>query len=391
MRAIERQAELQSLAEQSYDKLDGEWLDWLEVTKRFEHKVPYQDRLDIRHTIILELALARQKTTEPIPLYRAYRIASYMVADYYRQQLKLNTGLDCRHCSKAKRQECKEHDLYSECPKLIKLVSLDTITIDAKGNSHTLRDTIADDNALKEVSALKGSKANLDGAQMTLEEARLDFIRAQDAEVEKRAADRFEKLKGDYESKMPQLVYQRLRDILKQPGLPKEIAKPIDTEAKKKADAILRDPDNWPPWFRELYEEEVEKKVNAGLNQEFNDRVETAAITRARQRLRELTATEWPEWYQINVAPKIAELEININTGALQLLVGPWVFTCDQCGASSNAELTAGEIEQLLREGLVRIECSNAACEDSSWFSRRRHTFTVSLHKLIESHIPSGP
>ena len=148
MRAIERQAELQSLAEQSYDKLDGEWLDWLEVAKRYEHKVPYQDRLDIRHTIILELALARQKTTEPIPLYRAYRIASYMVADYYRQQLKLNTGLDCRHCSKAKRQECKEHDLYSECPKLIKLVSLDTITIDAKGNSHTLRDTIADDNAL---------------------------------------------------------------------------------------------------------------------------------------------------------------------------------------------------------------------------------------------------
>ena len=148
MRASERQAELQSLAEQSYQKLEGEWLEWLEVAKRYEHKVPYQDRLDIRHTIILELALARQKTTEPIPLYRAYRIASYMVADYYRQQLKLNNGLDCRHCSKARRKECKEHDLYSECPKLIKLVSLDTVTVDAEGNSHTLRDTIADDNAL---------------------------------------------------------------------------------------------------------------------------------------------------------------------------------------------------------------------------------------------------
>jgi len=247
------------------------------------------------------------------------------------------------------------------------------------------------DNALKEVSALKGSKANLDGAQMTLEEARLDFIRAQDAEVEKRAADKFEKLKGDYESKMPQLVYQRLRDILKQPGLPKEIAKPIDTEAKKKADAILRDPDNWPPWFRELYEEEVEKKVSAGLNQEFNARVETAAITRARQRLKELTATEWPTWYRTNVEPQIATLESKIDVGALQLLTGPWMFTCDRCGTKFNGELNASGIEELLREGLVRIECSNAACEDSSWFSRRRHTFTVSLHKLIESHIPSGP
>ena len=111
MRASERQAELQSLAEQSYQKLEGEWLEWLEVAKKYEHKVPSQDRLDIRHTIILELALARQKTTEPIPLYRAYRIASYMVADYYRQQLKLNTGLDCKNCSKARTLQSKQEVL----------------------------------------------------------------------------------------------------------------------------------------------------------------------------------------------------------------------------------------------------------------------------------------
>ncbi|GAH75676.1 unnamed protein product, partial [marine sediment metagenome] len=148
------------------------------------------------------------------------------------------------------------------------------------------------DNALKEVSSLKSLKANLDSAQMTLEEARLDFIRAQDAEVEKRAADRFEKLKGDYESRMPQLVYQRLREILREPWLPEEIAKLIDIETRKKADAVLRDPDNWPPWFKKIYEEEVKKKVSAGLNQEFNTRVETAAIARARQRLHELTSTE---------------------------------------------------------------------------------------------------
>jgi translation initiation factor 2B subunit (eIF-2B alpha/beta/delta family) len=46
------------------------------------------------------------------------------------------------------------------------------------------------DNALKEVSSLKSSKAKLDGAEMTLQEGRLDFIREQDAEIEKRAADK---------------------------------------------------------------------------------------------------------------------------------------------------------------------------------------------------------
>ena len=53
----------------SYDRLDGEWRQWYETAHRFEHKVPAQDRGDIRHNIILELALARARdgdTTELI-------------------------------------------------------------------------------------------------------------------------------------------------------------------------------------------------------------------------------------------------------------------------------------------------------------------------------------
>ena len=240
------------------------------------------------------------------------------------------------------------------------------------------------DNALKEVSSLKRLKAKLGGAEMTLEEARLDFIQTQDAEVERRAAGSFEKLKADYESKMPQLVYQRLRDILKQPVLPGGIAKLIDTEAKKKADAILRDQSSWPEWFRKIYEEEVKKKVSAGLNQEFDARVETAAMARARQRLNELTTTEWPAWYQENVEPKIAELENKINAGALQLLNGPWVFTCDRCWTRFDAQVTAEGIEQLLRSGQFKLTCANPECEDHSLFSTRRHTFQMSLHDLIK-------
>lgn len=134
--------------EPSYTGLDGQWLQWLEVAKLYERKVPYQDREDIRHTIILELALARAKTTEPIPIYRAYRIASYMVADYYRQQKKRTTGLDCRHCSKAQRQECKKHDLYTECPQLIKLEYLESGHLTSAGYRVTIEDTLADDNAI---------------------------------------------------------------------------------------------------------------------------------------------------------------------------------------------------------------------------------------------------
>lgn len=45
----------------SYDRLDSEWRQWYETAHRFEHKVPAQDRGDIRHNIILELALARAR------------------------------------------------------------------------------------------------------------------------------------------------------------------------------------------------------------------------------------------------------------------------------------------------------------------------------------------
>ena len=49
----------------SYDRLDGEWRQWYETAHRFEHKVPAQDRGDIRHNIILELALADTEHLRP--------------------------------------------------------------------------------------------------------------------------------------------------------------------------------------------------------------------------------------------------------------------------------------------------------------------------------------
>ena len=63
----------------SYDKLDGEWLQWYETTHRFKHKVPARDRGDIIHNIILELAIARARDGETIPMLRAYRLANLTI------------------------------------------------------------------------------------------------------------------------------------------------------------------------------------------------------------------------------------------------------------------------------------------------------------------------
>jgi hypothetical protein len=85
----------------SYDRLDGEWLIWYEVAHRFERKVPTQDRGDIGHNIILELALARRRDgNKPFNEAMMFRVASFVIADYWRKAnrkptiLSLNNEVD---------------------------------------------------------------------------------------------------------------------------------------------------------------------------------------------------------------------------------------------------------------------------------------------------------
>jgi hypothetical protein len=122
----------------SYDKLDGEWLVWYEIAHRFEHKVPSPDRGDIRHSIILELALARRRDGQPIPILRAYRIASLTVALYWRQAMRKPT-----------------------------ILSLDREVDNGDGDTTKLINTVADDRAI-DVSAWIDAKTWLLGCPIRL-------------------------------------------------------------------------------------------------------------------------------------------------------------------------------------------------------------------------------
>jgi hypothetical protein len=77
-----------------------------------------------------------------------HRIASRCVADYWREHYRHNNGLDCHICSKAQRRKCREDYLYSECPKAIKLESLNKPILDDEGNLTELGELIADPKSL---------------------------------------------------------------------------------------------------------------------------------------------------------------------------------------------------------------------------------------------------
>jgi hypothetical protein len=126
-----------------------DWEKYIAIANRFQHKARAQDREDLKHTIILRLAqVASNNGHKPFTEATMYRIASYIVADYWRSQYRLSNGLDCGSCSKAQRRKCRKDWQYPECPKAIKVEYLSKPIIDDNGNITELGELIADDKAI---------------------------------------------------------------------------------------------------------------------------------------------------------------------------------------------------------------------------------------------------
>jgi len=135
----------------SYQGLQGRWLLYLKVASRYESKIPAQDRDDFRHDVMLELERATERDGKPLPDLRAYRIASLMVALYYRNLNRYATRICVfssypvePHC-----RACKNKTEGKRCAWLgIRRVErLEGQIIDSEGYRVRLLDTVASDRA----------------------------------------------------------------------------------------------------------------------------------------------------------------------------------------------------------------------------------------------------
>jgi len=132
----------------SYDQLEGEWLTYYQVASKYVHKVRYQDRADILHTIMVNLVVSGSKNEDkPDNLSWAYRIASFTIAQYWRDYYYRTNGIDCGHCSNPQRKKCKEQG-YTECPRAITIMSLNKPIVGEDGQISQLAELIADDKAI---------------------------------------------------------------------------------------------------------------------------------------------------------------------------------------------------------------------------------------------------
>ena len=133
-----------------YNQLDGEWLTYYKVATKYVHKARFEDRDDLLHTIMLNLAVAgKSNGHKPDNASWMYRIASFTIAQYWRDYYYRTNGIDCGHCSNQQRKRCKRDNLYgSKCPKAIKVESLSKPIVDGDGHISELGELIADDKAI---------------------------------------------------------------------------------------------------------------------------------------------------------------------------------------------------------------------------------------------------
>jgi len=134
-----------------YAGLTGAWASYYEVVRRYESHIPVIDRDDWRHDAMLELERAEARDGKPLPELRAYRIASLMIALYFRNQNRYATRVCIvngypvePHC-----RACKRHTESKRCAWLAvrPVERLDGEVIDPEGYRVKLLDTVASDKA----------------------------------------------------------------------------------------------------------------------------------------------------------------------------------------------------------------------------------------------------
>jgi|GEM_PF-1879751 len=246
------------------------------------------------------------------------------------------------------------------------------------------------ERALKELETLKQVRLrSQDGRELGLEEAREEFLRDMEAEVQRRVEEGCRAALSEFEAQKPKLVYEELLRLLASPSPPPEIKERIEAEVNRRVEGILRERERWPDWFKKLYSEEVQKGVKEGLDEEFRRRAEERAEQLARERLQRLVAEEWPRWYRENVEPGLRRLEEEIRKNALALLVGPWTVPCDKCGTRLQVSLE-DQIGSLLSRGYAYVPCSNPGCRDLRIL---RHAVRIQLRDLVLARLslPSPP
>lgn len=124
-------------------ELDGDWATFAKIAGQFANKVPLQEREDLLHDIILEMAKVKRKYQakgKPLRGASLNLIAEHKLLWHFAKRRYRLFGLNCTHCTPEQRRECRMK-AYGECPKgkAHQVLSLNKIISYRDGSGHTER------------------------------------------------------------------------------------------------------------------------------------------------------------------------------------------------------------------------------------------------------------
>jgi hypothetical protein len=172
---------------EGYDQLPDPYLGYFTIAIRFAPKAMLDDREDLLQDIMLALTrvgeLLRTRGHQFSEIAQI-RTAEHVKDDYWFDHYSYYQGLDCRHCSKEDRAKCRYNWAHSEwaycdCPKVIRLESLNEPVTDSEGNVTEIGELIADDKAL-DLEEWLDAKRFLIGAPLRLKAIAIKRNRGQE-------------------------------------------------------------------------------------------------------------------------------------------------------------------------------------------------------------------
>ena len=177
------------------------------------------------------------------------------------------------------------------------------------------------------------------------------FLKSQEDEVERRAKERLDSMKAEWEkTEKPRLVLeattqsliQIIDDIIRN-GVSSGTNRSVRSELHAKVSSIL------------------DNEVRRRLNSEFERRVEAESQRRAQEKLNQLQIEQWPGYYKQIILPKVAELEKKIDSNVFSYLRGPWAISCQICGATHlSVQFYAEVVASIVKDGEIELECNGS-------------------------------
>lgn len=136
------------------EELEGDWVVFARIAKFFVYKVPFDNREDFLHDLLLTMAKVKAKyQAQGRTLTEAglMIVANYQIRTFWAKRRYRLFGLTCTHCTKEQQRECHTTKLPSECPKgkALRFLSLSNTEDDGDGSEPTeFGELIPDDKGI---------------------------------------------------------------------------------------------------------------------------------------------------------------------------------------------------------------------------------------------------